>query len=139
MCILKKKYKKVAFQRLILSVKMSAHVPEVIAIIYQFYPGNSARWFPDIKSVILVKYDLYMKWKDNNESVKFEDILVDPSQPVKFMWTDWSRKKGLVEASEVMGSIKQWYFTYDMMEIAKKTAEKGLYDCNEEAKQCGLL
>lgn len=119
---------------------MSTTKPEVIAIIYQIYPGDSARWFPEIKSVVLVKSDLYEKrviYRD--ESVKFEDILVDPSQPVKFMWADFSSKKGLVEASEVMNIIYNWYSTYDMMKIAEETAKYGRKDYNGEAKEFGLI
>lgn len=104
--------------------KMSASIP----IYYEVYPGDSARWFPSIASLIYVKPELYQKWKLDESSVNFEDVLVDPSDPVKFLWTSFSRNKGFIESDQVPQSeLKQWYHPYDIMSIAKKTAQKG-YD-----------
>lgn len=107
--------------------EMSSAIP----IYYKVYPGNSARWFPSIASLIYVKPEIYNQWKLDESSVKFEDILVDPSDPVKFLWTCYSRKKGFIERNEVPQSeLEQWYHPCDILSIAKQTAKKGS-DCSK--------
>lgn len=102
-----------------------------IPIYYRVYPGNSARWFPSIASLIFVKPELYEQWKRNESSVKFEDILVDPFDPVKFLWTDFSGKKGYIDQHLVPHhELIQWYHPCDYMSIAMETARRG-YDYSD--------
>ena len=94
--VLEKVYKGKKSQALISLEKMPS-----IPIYYRVYPGNSARWFPSIASLIFVKPEIYEQWKENESSIKFEDVLFDPSDPVKFLWTDFSGKKGYIDQGQV--------------------------------------
>ena len=94
-------------------------VPKVIA--YKVYPGSSARWFPNLKSMIYVKPDLYDKWKENSGSINFRDVLIDPENPVKFVGAhSWATLTNVPPSY-----LKFWYQTTDLMEIALETAKKG--------------
>lgn len=99
------------------------------AIYYEVYPGNSARYFPNFATCIFVKPDLYKQWKDDKSAVKFEDILVDSKNPVKYIWTNFNGKKGYAEKVPE-DEVRFWYRTLDPMEIAQETALKG-YDCTD--------
>ena len=90
-------------------------------IVYWIYPGDSARIFPNMKSLIYVKPDLFEKWEKDPESVNFRDVLIDPSNPCTFVghWT-WVTLKYI--PSEY---FEFWYQTSDLMEIAIKTAKYG--------------
>lgn len=104
-------------------------------ISYLVYPGNSARWFPEIMTVIKVKTELYNEWMrfakvdryyhtvefTGDSSFKFEDILFDKAVPVIFMDRDG---KGVIDNPRP-GEVNQWYQTNDPIEIAKKTAAYG--------------
>ena len=105
---------------------------EIKTISYEVYPGNSARWFPFIKTVVYVKSDLYKQWKLAPDSVKFEDILEDPKVPVLFMWATFSKKRGFIEGNcPPLREREQWYGRgVSDLEIARVTAQKG-YDVSE--------
>ena len=51
-------------------------VPKVIA--YKVYQEVPLVGFPNLKSMIYVKPDIYDKWKENSGSVNFRDVLIDP-------------------------------------------------------------
>lgn len=109
-----------------MSDTVSASVPASARVIYyKVYPWDSARKFPNFTTCIFVKPDLYEQWKDDKSSVNFEDVLVDPKDPIKYVWANCS-KYGYIEniPSE---SLRSWYLTTNTMEIAKATALKG-YD-----------
>lgn len=92
----------------------------VKTISYRVYAGSSARFFPNVKSLINVKADLYQKWELNPESIDFKDVLVDPKNPVQYV-NDENRLVKDVQAFY----LDFWYQTTYPMEIARKTAERG--------------
>ena len=91
-------------------------------IAYYVYPGDSARWFPNIQSVIFVKPDLFQKWRRDQKSVDFKDVLIDPQNPVKYFTTSAKERPVDQVAPDYLHS---WYQTADPMEIALKTAQYG--------------
>ncbi len=97
------------------------------AIVYEIYPGSSARFFPKIKTVVYVKSDLYDSWKRNPDSVKFEDVLEDPSVPVWFMYSTFSEKRGFIENNKPPLDQRQFWYGENStdMDIAKTTAKMG--------------
>lgn len=94
---------------------------KLIEISYFFHPGDSARWFPKIMSVIFAKEENYKKWKLDENSVKFEKVLANSADPVKFIDSEGEKVIEDPNPQEVM----YWYNTTDPMEIAIKTARKG--------------
>lgn len=110
---------KITFHFLRLPQNIQQMEPKVI--VYWIYPGDSARMFPNLKSLIYVKPDLFEKWEKDPESVNFRDVLIDPSNPVTFVgdWT-WATLTNVSPSYLVF-----WYQTSDLMEIAIKTAKHG--------------
>lgn len=94
---------------------------KIIEISYSIYPGSSARWFPSIMTAIFVNEENYKKWKVDENSVKFEEVLVNSADPVKFLDYDGTKVIEDPNPEEVMS----WYHTLNPMEIAIDTAKKG--------------
>lgn len=91
------------------------------AIIYEIYPGNSARTFINIRSLIFVKPELYSEWRRNPKSIDFKDILVDPQNPVIYLTSNYT----LTVENVPSEYLCFWYKTADPMEIARQTADYG--------------
>lgn len=92
-------------------------------IAYKVYPGNTARIFPDFQTVIFVNSDLYDKWVGDHASVKFEDVLIDPEDPVKY-YQIYPQERFIDKVP--YDELCFWYRTSDPMQLAKITAEKGI-------------
>ena len=96
-----------------------------IEISYAIYPGSSARWFPKIMSAIFVNEENYKKWKNDEQSVKFEEVLENPAEPVKFIDYNGTHVINNPFLPPVADEVMYWYHTVNPMEIAIDTARKG--------------
>lgn len=94
------------------------------AIAYKVYPGDSARMFPGFQTVIFVNPDLYDQWVKDHASVKFEDVLIDPQNPVKY-YGDGIINDIRSTYNVPNDKLQRWYQTCDPMQLARITAEEG--------------
>lgn len=105
------------------------------AFCYSVYPGSSARFFPKIQTVIFVNPEALKQWKSDETSINFNEVISDPSEPVKVIWTDYSGYKGYIgNHPNLNEALQTWYQTTDRMEIAKQTARNG-YDVTDKLER----